>query len=375
MKIQGARPGPLTQIFKKEMDKFDYRDVIPAVNHMVMSCLPNKDNTPRHEALYEAFGAGDVEGVVSWPRGERKQLFVTGISVTYSSDLEKATFDKKRRRAYRRPTMRSEQMYDMGEYDYEGREGIPGERYEGRGYYGPDAAIGQPGVTAADEEKRGFVVMIEGYSPYKNISALLDPHSVGTSKERWGLVTRLVNISESEIVKDCPFELYKKNDRKHFVLDNGPVDLRSGQTPAGIGVEKEMERVPMQLDTTVVPGRAAVMGMYRPNRNANMLQRDYVYFETVLIDPMTSEEMGKVFDIVTQDDIDNDPGLSEKDLGKIKHDEFDKPLYIERDYWFRINAKFVWKNAPPLPERPLMYDDPYGMGMGRMPGRFLPERR
>ncbi len=362
LEAQEARSRPLKEMFNKEMDKFDHRDVIPAVNQMVISCLPNKDNTPQHKALYEALLAGDVEGVVSWSRGERKQLFVTGISVAYSSDLEKATFDKNRRKAYRRPNIRDEEMmYDMEEY-YDGRGGMRGEEYEGR--YGPGAAIGQPGVAAADEKKSGFVVMIEGYSPYKEISALLDPHSVGTDKERWGLVTRLVNISE--IVKDCPFELYKKTDLKHFVLENGPVDLRSGKTPPGIGVEKEIERVPMQLDTTGVPGRAAGMGMY--NR-VNMLQRDYVYFETVLIDPMTSEEMSKVYDIVTQDDIDNDPGLGEKDLGRIERDEFDTPLYIERDYWFRINAKFVWKGAPPLPERPRMYDDPYGMSMGRMPGR------
>ncbi|MCD6392901.1 MAG: pilus assembly protein PilM, partial [Planctomycetes bacterium] len=364
LKAQEARAEPSRQMFKKEMDKFDYRDVIPAVNHMVMSCLPNKDNTPDHKALYEAFGAGDVAGVVSWPRGDRKQLFVTGISVAYSSELEKATFDKNRRKAYRRPSVRDEGRYGRDEMDYEGRGDMSMEGGRGR-YPGPGAVTGQPGVAAVDETKRGFVVMIEGYSPYKDISALLDPHSVGTDKERWGLVTRLVHISE--IVKGCPFELYKKNDIKHFVLQSGPVDLRSSETPVGIGVEKEMERVPMQLDTTVGPGRAGMMGRYnRPNRNMNMSQREYIYFETVLIDPMTSEEMSKVYDIVTQDEIDNDPGLSEKDLGRIKLDDFGVPLFIERDYWFRINAKFVWKNAPALPERPLMYDDPYGMGMGRM---------
>ncbi len=370
MRVQRARSAPLKEMFDKEMVKFKYRDVVPSVNHMVMSCLPNKDNTPRQETLYEAFGTGNVEGVVSWPRGERKQLFVTSISVTYSSDLDKATFKKKRHKAYRKKNIRQEGMYGgMGPFGFEGRGGMPMEGYGGAGPFGPGPMTAQPGVAEVDEEKRGFVVMIEGYSPYKDISPLLDPHSVGTNKEQWGLVTRLVNISE--IVKDCPFELYKKDDIKHFVLEKGPVDLRSGKTPAGIGVEKEMERVPMQFDTAAVSGRAAAMSMYlRPDRNVNMLQRDYIHFEVVLIDPMTSEEMSKIYDIVTQDDIDNDPGWSKKDLGRIKHDEFDKPLYIERDYWFRINAKFVWKNAPPLPEAPqMMYDDRYGMGMGRMPGR------
>ncbi|RKY08533.1 MAG: hypothetical protein DRP66_04365 [Planctomycetota bacterium] len=352
LRAQQARSAPFKEMFKKETAKFDYRDVIPAVNHMVLSCLPNKDNTPEQKSLYEAFESGDVAGVVKYLRGDRKQLFVTGISVTYSSDLENATFDKKRRKEFRRPIARQERTSERGD---EGE-------YDGRGYYGSGGApIGRPGgdIAGADAEKRGFVVMMEGYSPYKEISALLDPHGVGTDKERWGLVTRLVNISE--IIKDCPFELYKKTDLKHFVLESGPVDLRSGETPTGIGVEKEMERVPMQLDTTAVPGRAVAGRYKRPIRNVDMLQQDYVFFETVLIDPMTSEEMGKVYDIVTQDDIDNDPSLSEKDLGRIKRDAFGAPLFIERDYWFRISAKFVWKNAPLLPERPLMYDDPYGM--------------
>ncbi|MEE9366488.1 MAG: hypothetical protein V3W44_07370, partial [Dehalococcoidales bacterium] len=129
-----------------------------------------------------------------------------------------------------------------------------------------------------------------------------------------------------------------------------------------------MERVPRELDRT--PGMGGPMAMYnRQNSNANMLQRDYIYVEQVLIDPMTGEEMSKVFDIVTQEDISNDPSLSEKELGKIKRDEFSEPRFIERDYWFRISAKFLWKGAPPLPQRPLMYDDLYGMGMGRMPER------
>ena len=249
--------------------------------------------------------------------------------------------------------------------------GMRGRGMEGYGVppgYGPGAPGIQPGVVVEEEEKSGFVVMIEGYSPYKDIAALLDPHSVGDDQSKWGVVTRLVNISK--IKKGCPFELFKKDDIKHFVLEKGPVDLRSGKTPAGVGVEKEIERVPRELDRT--PGIGGSMEMYgRTSVNTNMLQRDYMYVEQVLIDPMTGEEMSKVFDIVTQEDINNDPSLSDKELGKIKRDEFNEPQFIDRDYWFRISAKFLWKGAPPLPQGPLMYDDSYGMGMGmgRAPGR------
>jgi len=371
LRAQVERAEPLDKMVANEMTKFKYRDIVPAVNHMVMSCLPNKDNTPDQAALYEAFAAGDIERVVSWPRSERKQLFITGISVDYSSDLAKATFDKKkRRRTYRKPSTRFDERYYMEEMEgyYEER-GVPPDEYGGRDLTGAGGAVGQPGTAAADEQKRGFVVTVEGYSPYKNIAALLDPHGVGADQSKWGLVTRLVNISK--IIPGCAFELYKKDDIKHFVLERGPVDIRSSKMPVGIGVEKEVERVPMQLDPTGMPGRAAGLGMYRrPGSGVSMQQRDYVYFETVLIDPMTSEEISRVFDIVTQEDIDNDPGLSDKDLGRIKRDEFGQPRYIERDYWFRIHAKFVWKDAPPLPERPLMYDDPFMMGMEGRGVRF-----
>lgn len=251
-------------------------------------------------------------------------------------------------------------MRGMEEYGMRGMEG-----YGGPPGYGLGGLGTQPGAAVEEEKNSGFVVMIEGYSPYKDIKALLDPHSVGDDQSKWGVVTRLVNVSK--IIKGCPFELFKKDDIKHFVLENGPVDLRSGKTPAGVGVEKEIERVPRELDRTL--GMGGPMELYRSNRNTNILQRDYVYVEPVLIDPMTGEEMSKVFDIVTQEDISNDPSLSEKELGKIKRNEFNEPQFIERDYWFRISAKFLWKSAPPLPQRPLMYDDLYGMGMGGMRGR------
>ncbi len=376
LKVQGGRRVPLKEIIEKEMGQFKYRDIIPLVNHMIIACLPNQGNTKEQEqkALYEAFAAGNVEGVVSLSRGERKQLFVTSVSVEYSSDLPKATFDKSRRKAFRKkPTMDrygdmegyGMERYGRGmeEYGMRGMEGYGGP--PGYGPYGPGAPGTQPGVAVEEEKKSGFVVMIEGHSPYKSIAALLDPTSVGDDQSKWGVVTRLVNVSK--IIKDCPFELFKKDDIKHFVLESGPVDLRSGKTPAGVGVEKEIERVPQELDRA--PGVGGSMEMYgRLNRNASML-RDYIYVEQVLMDPMTGEEMSKVFDIVTQEDISNDPSLSEKELGKIKRDEFNEPRFIERDSWFRISAKFLWKGAPPLPQGPLMYDDLYRMGMGRMQGR------
>ena len=56
--------------------------------------------------------------------------------------------------------------------------------------------------------------------------------------------------------------------------------------------------------------------------------------------------MSKTFDLVTQDEIDSDPSLSERDLGKLKYTDFGDPKYIVNDHWFRISAKFLWKDSP-----------------------------
>ena len=38
--------------------------------------------------------------------------------------------------------------------------------------------------------------------------------------------------------------------------------------------------------------------------------------------------------------------------GRKKYDSFGQPVYIERDKWFRIKVKFLWKNAPQLQGQP-----------------------
>ena len=50
-----------------------------------------------------------------------------------------------------------------------------------------------------------------------------------------------------KITPDCAFELYMKSDTKHFKLEWGQVDLASKDTPLGIGIQKEVDRVPMEL--------------------------------------------------------------------------------------------------------------------------------
>ncbi len=60
--------------------------------------------------------------------------------------------------------------------------------------------------------------------------------------------------------------------------------------------------------------------------------------EQVLIDPMTKEVISRVSDL--------------DEFGKPKLDFSDKPVYKVNDYWFILNAKFVWKDAPKV-EQPV----------------------
>ena len=220
---------------------------------------------------------------------------------------------------------------------------------------------GEPAAPAQEvENKAGFVLLIEGYSPYEKISELMDPPGVGDDPTRWGVITRFGNLEK--FIPGNPFVLYSKGDIKHFKVETGRVDLSKTDMPAGIGIVKEIERVPRELlqPAAGAAGRGAgtprdeMMGMMG-GVAARPLER--VTTELVLIDPMTQEEMSRTYDIFTRQDIARNPELTDRDLGRKKLTQFGEERYIERDHWFRIQVKFVWKDAP-KPAAPL--DGGYG---------------
>jgi hypothetical protein len=217
--------------------------------------------------------------------------------------------------------------------------GMPGMGGPGGGRGGPGRAIEEGG----DEELKdgaGFVVLIEGYSPYEAVTELLDPPGVGDNKDQWGFVTRLENLPE--YMEGAEFKLYDKSNLQHFKLDTGVVDLEDNELPAGIGVIKEVRRIPLEEEDED-GGRGRGRGTTTRSTNR---RDEYVEVETVLVDPMTEEEMSQTFDIITQEEVELDPSLSERDLGRKEYTRFEEPKYLTRDHWFRLQAKFLWKNAP-----------------------------
>ncbi len=284
---------------EKEFDLFKYRDVIASLHQTLFSVLPNEKTNPEQSELYRVFKAGDVAALRKIDRGERKQVFVTEMSVRYTEDIERADF-------------RSSGFQER--LDGSGGTGSGGMPYDeqalmmmlyggggaGRSRYSiPPSATRSSRTGAASttaEAEPGFVVTIVGYTPYKDIGSLMDPAGVENDQESWGIITRLMHLNEA-IGKEVPFELYKKTEIDHFELKTGEVDI-GGNIPTGIG------------ERSVQPGE---------NK------------EQILIDPMTKEVISKVTVL--------------DEYGKKKIDRFGKVVEEVHDYWFVLNAKFKWKKG------------------------------
>ncbi len=352
---QKARLEPLTATVEKEKGRFQYRDAVPELNATILKCLPGKDYaaSEEEEAMYAAFEAGNVKELTKVPRAERKLLFITRVAMDYTQDVETTDF-----------TQFKNQGMGMG-MRFTGRPGatstidmeMPGGMLGGMpgGMPGEMSPGGmQPANQGAVEEETGgagFVVVIEGYSPYRDLPKLLDPLMAGQVQSRWGVVTRFENLQT--LFPDSPFTLFNKHEITHFKVETGLVDLSLKEMPAGIGVQKEIERV---SSDQAVPTAVGVRG------GGGSRGTDFVYKETVLLDPMTGEEISKTYDIVTQRDVDADSDLTDRDLGRKKRTPFGEDIFIERDQWFRIQAKFIWTGGPKI-EKPAAsgYGDMYDL--------------
>ncbi|MDD5064509.1 MAG: type IV pilus assembly protein PilM [Phycisphaerae bacterium] len=291
---------------EKEFKPFAYREVVPLLLQTIISVLPNEKNNPEQKELYRAFADGDVKGVLNAckDRKERKQIFVTGISVYFTDDVAAAQFG----------------AADFGRRGKSGPKPIQEEIVDAEGYLTASASgskskysqksssqKGRKDSTAEGEKDAqtgpGFVVTIAGYSPYKNVGELMDPVGVEGDPNKWGVVTRLLHLDDV-VGWENPFELYEKTRIEHFKLVTGEVDLES-EMPAGIGLEEDIN-----VDKT----------------------KKTEGVDVVLRDPMTREIISKV------------PDLDEK--GKNKTDRSGKVIYKDNDHWFRLDVKFTWKDAP-----------------------------
>jgi len=307
LEAQKAKEPAFEAIIQKELEPFKYRDILPLFYQTVLSTLPNGKNTPQQEELYRAFSNGDVDAILKTSRKERKQVFITGISVYFTQDIKRATFGAasfERERGGRKKAQESDVFVDY----------VVDDSMFGSAKRAPTSisARSKPeGTSAADtidanQALSGFVVTVAGYSPYKDIAELMDPVGVGDDKAKWGIVTRMLHLGDVN-GGGSPFILYKKAEIQHFKLEFGDVSLDNPAMPAGIGVE--------------------TVKIQKPKSAKALVEQ-----ENILIDPLTNEVISKVADY------DED--------GRRKIDRAGKVVYKVNDHWFVLSAKFVWKDAP-----------------------------
>jgi type IV pilus assembly protein PilM len=304
---------------EKELEPFQYREVIPRLQQTIISALPNEHNNPRQAELYKAFDSGDVKTITKIPRHQREQIFISGMTIYFTNDLEGAEFggaDMWRTSRRGGPGMGEE----GSEYDYAMM--MDAEMMMGRPGYNEFSLPGY-GTGTAEKKYSGFVVQALCYTPYgrkvTEVGELVNPNGVDDQPEKWGFVTRLEHLDD--MVKDPndnPFELFKREDHEQFNLEIKEVDTDS-QMPGGIGVWKEI------IDESANTGP-------RIGTRTNAASSNWK-----LIDPMTKETISK-------EQVLNEDGKPEFYRGQ--------PVYKINDHWFVLNAKFVWKDAPEPPKKP-----------------------
>jgi hypothetical protein len=298
LKAEEGRASESEAVVKKELEQFKYRDMIPLLYQKLIGTLPNAKSNPEQAELYRAFARGDVGTIKEkFPdRRERKQIFVTGMSIYYTLDVGIGQFGTT---GFEKGIDSRESLGDIGlggrgapvdmmRGPGGGGVGGPGGRGRAPGRFSPAVrrALGaQPTGVSGAAADRGFVITISGYSPYKTITELLDPIKVQDDSNKWGLVTRLANL-DSMFDGNSPFELYKKTEKQHFDLQTGEVDL-AVPMPQGTGVKK------------IIEGN-----------------------NEVIIDPMTNEIICKT-----------ETGDGAKKVTKVN------------DSWFVLNFKLRWKDA------------------------------
>ena len=109
--------------------------------------------------------------------------------------------------------------------------------------YGPSAYAQLYGGAdgAANRSQAGFVITIEGYSPYRRIGDLLDPPNVKDNPKLWGFVNAAgAPQGVPALDVNSPFEIYPTDkgiankNPPNFKLETGAVDLDT-EIPKGVG--------------------------------------------------------------------------------------------------------------------------------------------
>jgi len=286
-------------------EPFAYRDVVPELCQTLLSVLPNEKNNSEQAQLYQAFANKEVDKVKKIDRKQRKQVFVTSMTVHFADDIENAKLAEVSLISGGNRKADEKDTYDEDEEEMMMMMGGKRPKYAAK-------RVGRGAAAAAVDS--GFVVTIAGYSPFENMDDLLDPSGVENDSDRWGVLTRLMHLDDLDLVDgNSPFKLYKRTEPKHFELKTNDVIMEdSSEMPSGIGVVEVRFKQAKQVKPAF--GAAANTG------------------EKVLVDPMTKEIISRVAEYDQN--------------GEKKIDAKGNFVYTVNDHWFTLKAKILWKEAP-----------------------------
>ncbi len=289
---QQRKAEEFSSTIENAFEKFKNRDIVPKLHEKIISYLPNEDNNPEQADLYQAFRKGNVNKITQIPRKDRKQIFVTELSIEFTWDVANYEIDAKN-------------LVDQFSRDsFRGRGSSRGYSSRSSGY----SRRSSSGEETEEESGPGFIIRMAGYSPYSRLEEeLLDPAGVQNNPERWGFITRLMNMKEVD--PNSAFRLYGKSSVENFVLRTGPVGVSDEtNTPRGVG-------------ELVIPEDE--VSQYGSGRNE--IEEGY------LIDPLTREVISR------------EPVMDS--MNKPKRDRKGNVIYEINDKWFVTAFKIVWEDA------------------------------
>jgi len=380
----------------KYTDLYQSRNLVPLLFQTVTrDCVPNENNNPDQKQLYKAFSESDLETLMKVPRRQREQVFIHSARIVYTEDLSQdfdtILQDKISKRSSSKGRMPGDGMMPGGAMMLErfgpgGARGMPmpspGGRRRSRSRSGTDS-------IAIAKKEPGFVVVIVGTTPHQEGRKFLALSEMNLDRSQWRFFDRLryLGMKDEDIVnmnqnrseeksntskaKTSKFSIRRKKKNKKTVPPKSakPVAkkmaIKSPQTPAqkaasdqagklpfvryvgdgstnsdfdisrggwldgglpldqpqGIGILEEVESDERSSDS---------FGGIAPRRTRSGSGR--MNPPPLYIDPMTSEPISITY---------------KKNInGEVEIDTEGHPIVEYHDYWFKMQFKVKWKEAP-----------------------------
>ncbi len=353
---------------KKTIDEhkqiYEDRSLVQKLYKSLVDSLPSEVHNPDQANLYSAYNSGDRDAVMEMPRGDRKQVFISGVHIVYTDDLTQdfdTILSSGSASAAGSPAAavavdRGRGMMDRGGVG--AMRGVPvarpGMPVVSRGGAGNAVGAGAAGgAAAADTKKAGFVLVLEGSTPHKNNLQYLNPPTAGIDRSNWGFFTRLYYLgkTDEEIKK-----ILEEKNKSDIAIPSSEYQVAQSTESAALPFESFIgsQELKMYFDTdegaqisgnrnTNQPsGIGIVKPSDKPTANAGLGMRDFRGGIGAGAGGGTNQQLPQLVDPFTQEVISTE---YKEDLNKEIVLENGKPITVDHDYWFRVKLKIALKDS------------------------------